>query len=124
MNKWQQQLEWAETEVANVLRRLPEPLRAKAEEVPVLFEIRPSRALIRDGIAADTMGLFEGGSTADAAGDIPVWPTRILLFLENIADEAGPSERAFRREVRTTLLHELGHYLGLDEDALDERGLA
>jgi predicted Zn-dependent protease with MMP-like domain len=124
MSKWEQQMQWAKAEVADVLAQLPAPLREKAEEIPVIFEIRPSRALVRDGIAADTMGLFEGGSTADAVGDTPVWPTRILLFLENIAKEAGPSESAFRREVRTTLLHELGHYLGLDEDALDERGLA
>jgi predicted Zn-dependent protease with MMP-like domain len=124
MSKWEQQIQWAKAEVADVLAQLPAPLREKVEEIPVIFEIRPSRTLVRDGIAADTMGLFEGGSTADAAGDTPVWPTCIMLFLENIAEEAGPSERAFRSEVRTTLLHELGHYLGLDEDALDERGLA
>ena len=117
-------MQWAKTEVADVLDQLPAPLREKTEQIPVIFETRPSRALVRSGITEDTMGLFEGESTADAAGDTPVWPTRILLFLENIAEEAGPSESAFRREVRTTLLHELGHYLGLDEDALDERGLA
>ena len=32
-------------------------------------------------------------------------------------------EEEFRFEVRTTLMHELGHYLGLDEEELDERGL-
>ena len=123
MSKWEQQIQWAKAEVADALAQLPTPLREKAEAIPVIFEIRPSRALVRDGIASDTMGLFEGGSTADGAGDIPIWPTRILLFLENIADEAGPSERAFRSEVRTTLLHELGHYLGLEEGDLVDRDL-
>jgi predicted Zn-dependent protease with MMP-like domain len=48
------------------------------------------------------------------------------LFLENLwlmIEEEGGDERDFRFEVRTTLLHELGHYLGLNEEDLEERGL-
>jgi predicted Zn-dependent protease with MMP-like domain len=50
-------------------------------------------------------------------------PPQIILFLENIWDVAETDEKLFRDEVRTTFLHELGHYLGLDEDDLTERGL-
>ena len=50
-------------------------------------------------------------------------PAQIILFLGNLWEFAGQEEAAFRQEVRTTLLHELGHYLGLDEDDLMERGL-
>ena len=49
--------------------------------------------------------------------------TWILLFLENLWDFAGEDEEIFRQEVRTTYLHELGHYLGLEEIDLEERGL-
>jgi len=45
------------------------------------------------------------------------------LFLENLWDLAGGEEKKFRDEVQTTYLHELGHYLGLDEDELTKRGL-
>jgi predicted Zn-dependent protease with MMP-like domain len=41
----------------------------------------------------------------------------------NLWNFAERNEVVFRKEVRTTLLHELGHYLGLDEDELIERGL-
>jgi predicted Zn-dependent protease with MMP-like domain len=50
-------------------------------------------------------------------------PPQIILFLDNLWDFADRDEGVFRQEVRTTLLHELGHYLGLDEDDLTERGL-
>ena len=50
-------------------------------------------------------------------------PPQIILFLENIWGVAEANEKLFREEVRTTFLHELGHYLGLDEDELTERGL-
>ena len=50
-------------------------------------------------------------------------PPQIILFLENLWDFAEGDEEIFRDEVHTTFLHELGHYLGLDEDELTERGL-
>lgn len=50
-------------------------------------------------------------------------PPQIILFLENIWEYAEGDAGVYRVEVRTTLLHELGHYLGLDEDDLAERGL-
>jgi len=50
-------------------------------------------------------------------------PAQIILFLENLWDFAEEDEEFFREEVRTTYLHELGHYLGLNEIDLEERGL-
>jgi predicted Zn-dependent protease with MMP-like domain len=44
--------------------------------------------------------------------------------VENLRDEAEDDPTRFRQEVRTTLLHEIGHFLGLDEDGLSDRGLA
>jgi predicted Zn-dependent protease with MMP-like domain len=50
-------------------------------------------------------------------------PSQIILFLENIWSLADGREQLYRDEVRITFLHELGHYLGLDENGLIERGL-
>ena len=50
-------------------------------------------------------------------------PPQIILFLENIHEMAEGDEEVFLDEVHTTYLHELGHYLGLGEDELSERGL-
>ena len=49
---------------------------------------------------------------------------RIRLFLDNLWDFSGEDMAAFREEVKTTLLHELGHYLGLDEDQVEALRLA
>jgi predicted Zn-dependent protease with MMP-like domain len=48
---------------------------------------------------------------------------RITLFLDNIWDEAQADVQTFRDEVRATVLHELGHFLGLTEDELFDRDL-
>jgi predicted Zn-dependent protease with MMP-like domain len=48
---------------------------------------------------------------------------QVILFLGNLWDEVEGDVELFLSEVRTTYLHELGHYLGLDEDDLADRGL-
>jgi predicted Zn-dependent protease with MMP-like domain len=119
---WKKLQALAMVEVEATLAALPPPLRAQAQKLPVTFEHRPGRALRADGIEPDTLGLFAGPEFADE-GSVPM-PPHIILYLKNIWDFAEGDQEIFREEIHTTLLHELGHYLGLDEDGLAERGLA
>ena len=112
----------AKAVVARILRQLPAQLRARAESVPVVYADRPGRELLAAGFEDDLMGLFDGEAFPDGESGHAL-PPRIVLFLENIREDASDDEDRFREEVRTTYLHELGHYLGLDEDALADRGL-
>jgi predicted Zn-dependent protease with MMP-like domain len=118
---WKKLSELALTEVEATLVTLPEPLRESAEKLPVTFERQPNAGLQEDGIEADTLGLFTGPEFADEENVL--LPPQIILFLENLWDLAEGDEEVFRDEVHTTFLHELGHYLGLDEDELTDRGL-
>jgi predicted Zn-dependent protease with MMP-like domain len=108
--------------VAATLRALPAEIRPLAAALPVVCERAPNAALLADGCEPDLLGLFVGPARNEAAGGGDV-PPQILLFLENIWDCAGRDGRVFRDEVRLTYLHELGHYLGWDEDDLTARGL-
>ena len=67
--------------------------------------------------------MFVGPEFEDEECSTVPLPPQIILFLENIWDQAAGQEEKFREEVHTTFLHELGHYLGLDENGLIERGL-
>jgi len=118
---WEKLCAVASAEVEATISALPNPLRVRAGGLPVTFERRPNADLQADGIEPDTLGLFTGAEFVDD-GNIPL-PPQIILFLENLQDFAEGDEVIFREEVRTTFLHELGHYLGLDEDELTERGL-
>jgi len=118
---WKRLRTLALSEIEATLAALPEPLREGAEKLPVTFERVPNAGLQADGIEADTLGLFTGAEFAEE-GMVPL-PPQIILFLENLWDFAEGEEKIFREEVHTTYLHELGHYLGLDEDDLTERGL-
>jgi predicted Zn-dependent protease with MMP-like domain len=119
--KWEKLCAVASDEVERTLMALPKPLRERAGQLAVTFERVPNAGLQADGIEPDTLGLFTGPEFAEE-GKVPM-PSQIILFLENLWDLSGGGEKIFREEVRTTFLHELGHYLGLDEDELTERGL-
>jgi len=118
---WKKLRTLALAEVEATLAALPEPLRERAAKLPVTFERTPNAGLQADGIEADTLGLFTGAEFAEE-GNVPL-PPQIILFLENLWEFAEANEEIFRDEVHTTYLHELGHYLGLGEDELTERGL-
>jgi predicted Zn-dependent protease with MMP-like domain len=120
---WNRLRSLAQKEVEATLGALPEALRKQAAKLPVTFDPRPNRDLQLDGIEPDTLGLFTGPEFADEGVSGSPLPPQIILFLENIAEQAGQDEEVFREEVRTTYLHELGHYLGLGEEDLFERGL-
>jgi predicted Zn-dependent protease with MMP-like domain len=113
----------AEKIVAATQARLPPELRALARAVPVCCEPVPDAALLADGIEPDLLGLFVGTAYIDARSGAQGFPPQIFLFLDNLRDYADGDPAAFREEVRLTYLHELGHYLGWNEDDLAARGL-
>jgi len=120
---WEQLKQLALAEIEATLTALPVPLRERAKQLPVTFEAVPNAGLVADGIEPDTLGLFTGPSFGDEECSASPLPPQIILFLENLWDFADEDEAVFLEEVHTTYLHELGHYLGLDEDDLFERGL-
>ena len=112
----------AKEEVNQTLSSLPVELRTAAEKVPLTYDFRSTHELTLDGLDG-TLGLFVGESLLEAGTGGGGLPAQIVLYLENIWFEAEGKESMYREEVRATLLHELGHYLGLEEIDLEERGL-
>jgi len=110
-------------EVEAALSAIPQPLRERACEPAVILLRKPSDSLDCADVEEDTMGLFIGNAFSDAPGPDGTVGPRIYLFLRNIWDEADHEPERFRAELRDTLLHELGHYLGLEEDDLVARGI-
>ena len=114
----------AKREVEALRLELPREMARRAAEVPVVMLARPTKAMVRDdGIDPDLLGLFVGPNCAEGVESGDPLPPEILLFLENLWDYADGDEELFREEVRVTYYHELGHYLGLEEGELEDRGL-
>ena len=104
-------------------RQLPAEVRPVAVAVPVHYEAGPDPSVLAEGFEPDLLGLFTGNPHgSEFTADQPA-PPQILLYLENLWDFAERDVAVFRDETRRTYLHELGHYLGWDEDELTARGL-
>ncbi len=112
----------AERIVNRTQRALPSDVREIAEALPVIFDPSPNPELRAEGVDDDTLGLFVGPAHGEDPGLDPL-PSQIILYLENIWDYAEGDVARFDDEVRLTYLHELGHYLRLDEGDLERRGL-
>jgi predicted Zn-dependent protease with MMP-like domain len=108
-----------------VITELPAKWRARLADVPILVEERPSEDLVRDGFDPRALGLFEGPDHAERTGaSTYVTPTRIVLYAANLAAFCDPNDDdELAAEIEITLLHEIGHYFGLDEDELEKMGL-
>ena len=113
----------ARAEVGAVLRELPADVRREVVGIPVVCDDLPSGEMVQDGVAKDTLGLLLGGNRNEAGGGCITIPVQVFLFMENVWAEAEGDLKVFREEIRITYLHELGHYLGLEEDDMECRGL-
>jgi predicted Zn-dependent protease with MMP-like domain len=112
--------------VEAALRELPEGIRPYLDNVAVVVEDEPgteSRA-DHDGDPEELFGLYHGIPRNQRYGGYSmVVPDRISIY-------RGPLLRAFGagpeldEQIRITVLHELGHHLGFDENGLERMGLA
>lgn len=109
--------QWAEEELKAVNRVLPTEVQQAAAGVSLSLESRPSDP----ELAGDELGVFEGQSIDEEAD--PANQPRIRLFLNNLWEWVEGDEHSYRDQVGLTYLHELGHYLGWDEEDLSQRGL-
>jgi predicted Zn-dependent protease with MMP-like domain len=123
-----------------VLESLPPRLHELLEEAPLIVEDRPSRKLLKelgmDDVDETLCGLHTGTPLTERSvsygHDLP---ETIHLFREGIIEMAGGwepwadddgqamgGEDRIEEEIRVTLLHEIGHHFGLEEEDLEELG--
>ena len=110
--------------VDRALAAIPAPYRDALQEVAILIEDEPSPEQLREnGLGPDDglYGLYEGVPRTEYGADWSATPNRITLFRLPLEDDF-PDAGELEDEVRLTVLHELAHHLGIDDDRLDELG--
>lgn len=119
----EEELDFIEQTAEAVLAEVPEQFRDRLRDVPIVLEPRPHAELVAEGFDPRSLGLFEGLDDARRAGGDHVAPTRIVLFHANLLADF-PDRDDLADEIEVTLLHEIGHFFGLDEDDVERLGLA
>lgn len=111
--------------VLKALESIPDLIRERMQNVDVVIEDWPTdEQLVSLGMAPDELlfGLYEGtplierGITVD-----PLLPDKITIF-QGPLEDACETDREIEEEIRKTVVHEVAHYFGIDEERLEELG--
>ncbi len=101
--------------VADALDMIPPALTAEMDNVVVLVEAR-------NADEPDLLGLYEGIALTERTSDYGgVLPDRITIYQDAILDICGDRDEVVQ-EVAVTVVHEIAHHFGIDEDTLHELG--
>lgn len=113
--------------VSEALESLPEEFRERLENVQVDIEEWPAREdLIAAGLPARSkyalLGLYHGVPLTSRGAFYMAFPDRISIYQRPIEAYAGGDEERIKEQVRRTVVHEIAHYYGIDDERLDELG--
>jgi predicted Zn-dependent protease with MMP-like domain len=111
--------------VAEALELIPAEFQPYLENVEIVLEDWPSEELLESlDLPEDEglYGLYTGTPLPERSFDHADFPDRITLFRGPLLEDF-PEGDELRREVAFTVLHEIAHHFGIDEDRLEELGL-
>ncbi len=113
--------------VAEALDSLPEVFLERLENVQVTVEEWPSREDLLDaGLSPrdkyHLLGLYHGVPLPERHSQYMALPDEITIFQKPIEALVGEEKEAIREQVRHTVVHEIAHFYGIDDDRLEELG--
>jgi predicted Zn-dependent protease with MMP-like domain len=104
-----------EREVDRVIEDLPDWVLAEVDNLIVVVEDTPTAD------QGDVLGIYEGVALSERGDYSGALPDRIVIFYRPHI-ELGLNDGELKEEIRRTVLHELGHHLGIDDRRLAELG--
>lgn len=111
--------------VRRALRDIPPPFKEHLRQIDIVVKRRPSRADLADaGLAADESmyGFYRGVPLTERGGGYNLVAPDVIHIYQEPLEEDFPGEAELIDEIRTTVLHEIAHFFGIDDDRLDELG--
>jgi len=113
--------------VEKIFEQLPDKFRSSIENVRIIIEDYPSDSLtqqLRLSSRDQLLGLYQGVPLPYRTswyGRSPVVPDTISLYQKNI-ERRSRTDEELERNVRETLMHEIGHYFGMTEEEIRSAG--
>jgi predicted Zn-dependent protease with MMP-like domain len=114
-----------ESLVAEAVELLPEEFRDQLDNIDVVVEDRPSRRQIGKNIQGQgytLLGLYEGVPLTERTSNYGLVPPDKITIFQQPIEESCPSgdEMEIKEQIRQTVIHEIAHHFGIDDDRLDE----
>jgi predicted Zn-dependent protease with MMP-like domain len=110
--------------VQEAVAELPEEFRDRLQNVVIIIDDNPSPEILEQMDLEDDhtlFGLYEGTPLTERGFGAPLQPDRIWIFQQPI-EETCDTEEEIRDEIKITIVHEVAHFFGLDDDYLEDIG--
>ena len=110
--------------ILNTLQSLPDKFKDKIKNLSIIIEESDIDAALKDKKdirTKYTLGLYQGVPATFRGGRINIFPDKITIYKKSL-EEISRNDGELERNIRRVILHELGHYFGLDEKKLRKLG--
>jgi len=110
--------------ILKTLENLPDRFKCKIENLSIVVEEDSISPFIKDKERSHThytLGLFQGVPATYNRGSRNVLPDKITIFKKSL-EKVSRDDKELEKNIRRVVLHELGHYFGLDEEKLKKLG--
>jgi predicted Zn-dependent protease with MMP-like domain len=112
--------------IREAVRDVPSPFKERLPEVDIVVKRRPTPSDLREaGLAPNESmyGFYRGVPLTERDSGYNLVPPDVIDIYQEPLEEDFPDEQELVAEIRATVLHELGHFFGIDDDRLEELGL-
>ena len=110
--------------ILNTIENLPDKFKRKIKNLGIVIEENNISPFIKDRKGSRsqyTLGLYQGLPTTRKAGRRRILPDKITIYKKSL-EEVSRNDEELEKNIKKVILHELGHYFGLDEKKLKKLG--
>lgn len=111
--------------VRKAIHRIPDEFREHLENIVISVQDRPSRELLEElGLPVDNslLGIYRGDSLMDrSVTSPPIFPDTVFIFQQPLESMCADMDE-LEEQIAITVIHEIAHFLGMDEERLRELG--
>lgn len=112
--------------VREALRDIPEPFASHLRQIDIVVKRRPNADDLRSadlGPGESMYGFYRGVPLTERDSGYNLIAPDVIDIYQDVLEEDFPAEEELIDEIRITVLHELAHFFGIDDDRLEELGL-
>lgn len=107
--------------VLETIESIPEKFQKKLKNISVVIEENDEDSVFEKEHGATLLGLYQGLPLTMRAGKRRLIPDKITIYKEPL-EKISRNDTELKKNIRRVVLHEIGHFFGLDEDRLNDLG--
>ena len=107
--------------ILKIIKDIPEKFREQMKNIDILVDYENTTTAYSKSKNNITLGLFQGTPNTVKPGHNIIFPDKITIYKKSL-DAVSRNDEELKKNLKIVILHEIGHYFGLDEERLKDLG--